>query len=263
MPAPPVTRRMILQCPECNTRYLVPDSVIGADGRTVRCAQCRHSWFQDAAPLDLAGAATPLAAPTSPVDPVAPAAGPLPDPIAEPAPPPTPTVAPADVLVAPRAAPSRRPRRNPARRWTMAAVAAGLLMLIAAGAILWSGAPGLAAQLGLPIGPAESPLMLHSKIERRELENGSELFAVAGRVNNPTAERQRIPDLRADLRDATCRLVFSWVIVPQQRSIAPGGALDFNSAKLDVPPNSKLFELSFVDSAQPAQQSRCGLPAGA
>lgn len=40
---------MILQCTECKARYLVPDQAIGATGRTVRCANCSHSWFQQGA----------------------------------------------------------------------------------------------------------------------------------------------------------------------------------------------------------------------
>ena len=253
---------MILQCPECSTRYLVPDSAIGTDGRTVRCANCKHSWFQAAAPV----AEDTLDIPeTTPLAPAPPPLAPLPrTPIAQPverfvpfAPPAPATAAPTtpEPVIAPTYAaptfppvteqPPFRPRRNTTRRWTIVAVLAGLLMLIAAGAIVYLGAPGVAAKLGLGIGSDETPLRLRDNpIERRELDNGSELFAVSGQVTNPSNQRQRVPDIRAELRDAQGRLVYSWTITPQQRTLAPGGAIDFNSATLNVPANSKRLELS-------------------
>lgn len=45
---------MIISCPACHTRYVVPDEAIGIEGRTVRCAKCKHSWFQDGPELEQA-----------------------------------------------------------------------------------------------------------------------------------------------------------------------------------------------------------------
>ena len=232
---------MILECPECTTRYLVPDSAIGAAGRTVRCANCRHSWFQDPP--------TPQPAPPLPVPSTAGAAADR-----APAPAPAPAIVEPYVEPAPVAydafAPPFRARRNTARRSTYIAVTAGLLMLVAVAAIIWLGAPGIAGRLGLPIAADESPLKLKDNpIERRQLENGSELFAVSGQVVNPSGALQRVPDIRAELRDAQGKLVYSWTITPQQRSLPAGGSIDFNSAKLDVPANSKRLELSFAGEA--------------
>ncbi len=47
---------MLLVCPSCRTRYAVPDGAIGMDGRQVRCASCKHSWFQEGAVLPVAPA---------------------------------------------------------------------------------------------------------------------------------------------------------------------------------------------------------------
>jgi predicted Zn finger-like uncharacterized protein len=249
---------MILECPECSTRYLVPDAAIGVEGRTVRCASCKHSWFQALPELAALELVAEQALP--PVD----AAPPEPEPVAAPA---AVAVRDDDAVAAGGAAPAGgrvtatgtpgaypvpvampdRRRRRPARRWAMLAVIAGLAMVAAVAGILWTGAPGLASQFGLSFGPGESPLRLRDNpIERRELENGSELFAVSGQVLNPSSSAQRIPDIRAQLRDDKGRLVYSWTITPERRTLAAGGAIDFNSAKLDVPATSHRLELSFA-----------------
>ncbi|MFH1158746.1 MAG: MJ0042-type zinc finger domain-containing protein [Pseudomonadota bacterium] len=37
---------MILTCSECQTQYRLDPDKLGARGRTVRCVDCRHTWFQ-------------------------------------------------------------------------------------------------------------------------------------------------------------------------------------------------------------------------
>jgi predicted Zn finger-like uncharacterized protein len=236
---------MILECPECRTRYLVPDTAIGVDGRTVRCASCKHSWFQEGA--DMLDLVTRAAEP-------APATGSA---FQDSAPAPEPESFHAEAPREPESydafahQPPFRPRRNPARRWTIAAIAAGLVMLIAAAGVLYSGAPGLAFQFGLPMGAPETPLKIVSKpIDHHDLDNGSEIFAISGNVVNPTNTRQQVPDIRAELRDEQGRLVYSWTIRPDAMVLPPRGQVAFNSAKLDVPVNAKRLVLSFSGEAK-------------
>ena len=225
---------MILECPECRTRYLVPDSAIGPDGRTVRCANCKHSWFQGTPVLDLVARAAAQAAPPPPAPPAQPERY-------------VPPPAESEDYDAFAHRPPFRPRRNPAKRWTIAAIAAGVAMVAGAGAIISFGAGGIGSLIGLSLAQQGTPLkLIDNPIERRSLENGSEMFAISGKVVNPTNDRQRVPDIRAELKDAQDRIVYSWTIRPEATTLAPKSSVEFNSAKLDVPVNSKHLVLSFA-----------------
>ena len=112
-----------------------------------------------------------------------------------------------------------------------------LLLIIAAAAAFWMFAPReLHERLGLAVPEQESQLQLmltHS--DRQQLASNNEVLAVSGRVINPTDEAQSVPPIRAELRNATGQLVYSWTIPPPAPSLAPGSSISFNSTELDVP----------------------------
>ena len=236
---------MILTCPECQTRYTVPDASIGSVGRQVRCASCRHSWFE---PPTVAADEPVEAEPVAEIVAITPEVSAEP-PIAFAPPPPEPLAA--DPAIDPFApVPPFQPRGSSGRMWVYVALVVAALMLGAIGALVTLGPPAIAAKFGLwRTNDVPLTIKVTQKPERRPMESGNELFSVTGRIHNPTGSTQPVPNIRAQLIDARSRVVYSWTIARPTAQLPPGGDVDFDSAALDVPRGAQSLNLSFASAA--------------
>lgn len=226
----------------------------------MRCAKCRHSWYQEGpsitrpaqAPAEPAQAPPPPppasppprpapepvveeseAAPTPPVEEAAPVA---PPPIAQPEPEPEPEYEEEYSHFA--AEPPFRPRRNPLKLWTWAGAIFALLAAATIVSVSYWGLPDWVPVERPTFGAAQADLQLDFPVEEQEirrLPNGTEFFGASGRVTNIGTETRTVPTILIVLRDSRDAIVYTWEIPPPQATLAPGETITINEAITDVP----------------------------
>jgi predicted Zn finger-like uncharacterized protein len=246
---------MIIVCPACETRYDLPESAIGPEGRTVRCAQCRHSWLQlgpeSAEATEPLEAAAPLStetdvpaqnadtaeitappAPTAPIPPAAPPVDPLVASLAF------------NLWEADEPAPPRK--RNKAWLWLLALF---LLLAAAIGAALTLyGSPDWLPIHNTAMRTSPAGLALDfppSMIERKTLADGTEFFGARGTVTNTGSTRRRVPPIEIVLRNPAKHVVFRWEVVPPKSQLGPGESMTIKEAVTDIPRDATLPEIGW------------------
>ena len=273
---------MLIACPACSTRYVVPDSAVGVEGRTVRCAKCRHSWFQHgptmAVPPEHASAPAPREDQATAHPPAVPQAAaeeslpPAPPTVEEAVPPPAyddwsepaPSVVETESAPLPRAwdeepdetsafdaEPPFRPRRNPLKLRTAAGVAFALLATGTVVAASYFGLPDWVPVSRPTFAAGNRDLVLDfpaDQQDRRTLPNQTEFFGASGTITNVGQETLPVPSILIVMRDARERIVYSWEVAPPQPTLAPGEVMRIDEAVTDVPKSAKFAEFGWKPS---------------
>ena len=141
-----------------------------------------------------------------------------------------------------------RPRRNWLRWMSWGAGAFAVLAIAAVAAMSTFGMPSW-LPVEQPLFGADPGLTVEfpaSEQERRTLPNGAEFFGARVVVKNEARETRPVPPLLIVLRDARERVVYSWELIPPQRSLAPGEAMTINEAMTDVPKSAVYADIGWA-----------------
>jgi predicted Zn finger-like uncharacterized protein len=210
---------MILTCPDCSTRYLIDPTVLGTEGRMVRCSNCDNSWVQippeDQAPPE------PVPAPTETPDQFDGAAA---------------------ARRARRAAGSREPAAAPRRRGGRTAAAMWTLLVVAIVGVLgggfalrdvviqtWPAAESLYRLAGIHDGVSTTGLDLRNASQKWSSRDGVRVLTVEGEVVNVSEDVREVPEIQGVLFDKDNRELQRWTFSAPESRLLPGENVVFRT----------------------------------
>ena len=219
---------MIITCPNCATRYQVPDASFDASGRKVRCRSCRFTWHSVP---DVSQSVPPMAdieAEEGDVETQAQA-----------------EAAGADIESAALGDGDDKPHRagglKQSADWkgwlalaaSLAVIIGGLYEYRQAIVTAWPAAARAYALVGLPVN-ALGIEFANLRVER-DFDNGLPILSVAGEVVNVSGQTIQVPRLRVALRDRTQREIYRWTVAITSAPLEADSRARF-ATRLAAPP---------------------------
>jgi len=195
---------MILECPNCSSKFNLDSTALGAEGKKVRCTSCEYTWFQAAEN------------PTPPVDEAKPETNAKADGTPD---------AKADVEFKPR---RKRPTKEEPKKKKLpisVGIAASILvfLLVAKGTVvsLWEPAALLYETIGMdaPV-LGQNLAFLDVQVEETEKE-GQRFLKISGNIVNNVSQPLEIPPLKAQVRDASQNILQEWQFTANSKRIIP------------------------------------------
>jgi predicted Zn finger-like uncharacterized protein len=241
---------MILTCPECATRYFLPDVQIGVTGRKVKCAQCGASW-REFGQADPEAAAAAVAAARGQSAATAPPAA------AEPEPEPEEALSPgtarrAEIL---REKKAQAERKSKQAATVNAAVWAGLVAAVAFCLVLsavfreqvvrlWPGTASAYAAVGLPVNAAG--LLIEKVRAAPSMLEGHKALTVTGTLRNVAGAPVTVPAFRVDILDKAGRTLDHKIIQITAPPLKAGEIQAFSLGVADPPAGYQDVAVTFA-----------------
>lgn len=197
---------MILQCKNCNARYLVPDNAIGAEGRTVRCARCQHEWFQQHAEIEIVESPEIASPPIPDLDTIIGSINATAKPLPE-----------GSNLPVKRA-------RTPAGLKAMVAICAILIIALS----LFIVKPRM-----FGIIPSKGMVFSDIQIQKRSSDT-TNTVEISGNIFNIATTESKVPNIRVILLDSMNNPLQSWEFKTNGEILKAGATMPFTTGDLNV-----------------------------
>jgi predicted Zn finger-like uncharacterized protein len=248
---------MRLDCPSCAASFDVNPAALEPNGRTVRCVECKTTWFAAAPSFAMAGETEPAPAPIPAVtaddradhealSAVAKVVEVESPPVAVEAPEPEPIAKPQRKTVSRATSPARPRRRAP-----LGLIAAMLAVVLVFGVVnrqaIVRAAPEMAklyAAIGFPVNLRG--LEFQNVQTRQEIQDGVTVLVIEGDVENVVNRAVELPRVRLAVIGENGAEIYSWTALLPRSILYPRERVPFRSRLASPPAAGKEIMVRFL-----------------